>query len=71
MQYEVTIGIPIYRAVDYIAKTLESALNQSFESIEYLVVDDFGEDGSMAIVEKLQKEHPRGKDIRLLYNSQN
>lgn len=71
MQYEVTIGIPIYRAVDYIAKTLESALNQSFESIEYLVVDDFGEDGSMAIVEKLQKEHPRGKDIRILYNTQN
>ena len=71
MNYEVTIGIPIYRAVDYIANTMESALNQSFASIEYLVVDDYGEDGSIAVVEKLQREHPRGKDIRILYNTQN
>lgn len=71
MNYEVTIGIPVYRAVDYIEKTMESALNQSFDSIEFLVVDDFGEDGSIAIVEKLQREHPRGKDIRILYNTQN
>jgi glycosyltransferase involved in cell wall biosynthesis len=71
MNYEVTIGIPVYRAVDYIEKTMESALNQSFESIEYLVVDDCGNDGTIDVVERLQKEHQRGKDIRILYNKQN
>lgn len=71
MNYEVTIGIPVYKAVGYIGKTMESALTQTFASIEYLIVDDCGNDGTINIVERLQKEHPRGKDIRILYNKQN
>ena len=71
MNYEVTIGIPVYKAVDYIGKTMGSALNQTFDSIEYLIVDDCGNDGTIEIVERFQKEHPRGKDIRILYNKRN
>ena len=71
MSYEVTIGIPVYMAVDYIGKTMESALNQSYESIEYLIIDDCGKDGSIDIVEKIKSQHLRGKDIRILYNDQN
>ena len=71
MQYDVTIGIPVFRAADFIERTLESALNQTFHSIEFLVVDDCGEDGSMEIVSRLKAEHPRGRDIRILYNSRN
>lgn len=71
MQYDVTIGIPVYRAVNFIENTLISALNQTFQSIEFLVVDDCGEDGSMDIVNRLKAEHPRGNDIRILYNSSN
>ena len=33
-RYEVTIGIPVYRSVDYIQNTMMSALNQSFPDIE-------------------------------------
>ena len=71
MPYEVTIGIPVYKAVGYIDKTMESALAQTYQSIEFLVVDDGSADGSIDIVERLQSEHPRGADIRILYNSQN
>lgn len=71
MQYEITIGIPVYRAVDYIEKTMESALNQTFGSIEYLVVDDCGNDGSIDIVERLRLSHSRGNDIYILYNNHN
>lgn len=71
MNYEVTIGIPVYKAVDYIEKTMKSALGQTFDSIEYLVVDDCGNDGTIKVVEHIQKEHQRGKDIRILYNKQN
>lgn len=71
MRYEVTIGIPVYKAVDYIRLTMESALCQTFPSIEYLIVDDYGEDGSIAIVEKIQLEHPRGKDIRIIRHNWN
>ena len=71
MQYEVTIGIPVYRAAGYIEKTMESALSQTFPSIEFLVLDDCGGDGSMDVIERLQKEHPRGKDIRILRHEKN
>ena len=69
--YEVTVGIPVYKAVDYIVATMESALAQTYPNIEFLVIDDGGGDGSMALVEQLQKEHPRGKDIRVLHNEKN
>lgn len=71
MQYEITIGIPVYRAVGYIDKTMQSALAQTFPSIEYLIIDDGSSDGSIDIVERLRLEHPRGSDIRILYNNSN
>ncbi len=71
MAYEVTIGIPVYQAVNYIRATMESALSQTYESIEFLVVDDCGGDGSVDVVEQLQRNHPRGSAIRILHNKEN
>lgn len=71
MQYLVTIGIPVYRAVGFIEKTMKSALSQTFPNIEFLVVDDCGNDGSMDIIKKLKAKHPRGNDIHILSNSCN
>ena len=71
MQYEVTIGIPVYKAFGYIDKTMESALSQSFQNIEFLVLDDCGMDGSMEVVERIKREHPRGKDIRIIRHEKN
>lgn len=66
---EVTIGIPVYRAVDYIANTMRSALAQTYPDIEFLIVDDWGDDGSMSVVEQLQRQHPRGNRIRIVRNA--
>jgi len=71
MKYEVTIGIPLFNAVEYIRDTLGSALSQSFDSIEYLIVDDCGDDGSIDVVSCMQREHFRGGDIRILHNGKN
>lgn len=71
MKYDVTIGIPVYRSKDYIRQALESALVQSYPSIEFLIVDDAGEDGSMEIVRELQAAHQRGKDIRIITHHDN
>lgn len=70
-QYEVTIGIPLYKSAKYIEKSLLSALNQTFQYIEFLIVDDAGNDGSKEIVCKLQRNHPRGEHIRILTNEKN
>ena len=48
--YEVTIGIPVYKSVDFIRDTMTSALNQTLPDIEFLIVDDCGQDGTMAII---------------------
>ena len=71
MTYEITIGIPIYNKEKYIALTLETALAQTYERIEFLVLDDCGSDGSMDIVREYQQKHPRGKDIRIVSQPHN
>ena len=69
--YDVTIGIPVYNVEKYIRLTMDSALAQTFPNIEFLVLDDCGQDGSMNIVREYQKTHPRGKDIRIVRQPQN
>lgn len=69
--YEVTIGIPIYNVEKYIRLAMDSALEQTFEDIEFLICDDCGTDGSMGIICEYQQTHPRGKDIRIVRQPQN
>ncbi len=71
MKYDVTIGIPVYKAESYIRKTMESALSQSYPSIEFLIVDDAGGDGFISIVNEFLASHPRGKNIRVLFHTHN
>lgn len=71
MAYKVTIGIPVYNVEKYIAQTIESVLNQTFESIEFLFCDDCGTDSSMDIVNHYKQSHPRGKDIHTVRQPHN
>jgi glycosyltransferase involved in cell wall biosynthesis len=71
MSYDVTIGIPFYRSVDTIAQTLESAMSQTYESIEFLLIDDGGNDGSLAKVQNMIQHHLRRKDVRIISHEHN
>ena len=71
MKYDVTIGIPVYRSEAYIHRALESALNQKYPSIEFLLIDDAGGDGSLAIMQEIQQTHQRGDDIRIISHNRN
>ena len=71
MAYEVTIGIPVYNVEKYIRSSLDSALAQTFESIEFLILDDCGTDKSIDIVKEYQQMHPRGRDIRIVRQPNN
>ena len=71
MRYDVTIGIPVYQSVDYIRESMKSALNQSYNSIEFLIVDDAGQDGSMDIIRNYQKIHSRGQNIHIITHQEN
>lgn len=69
--YKVTLSMPIYNVAPYVERALLSALNQTFESIEFLLVDDRGTDNSMEIVRRIIENHPRGKDVRIIEHPHN
>lgn len=71
MVYDVTIGIPVYKSADYIRRSLESALAQTYPSIEFLIVDDAGCDGSLETIQQIICTHPRGNDIHLICHQEN
>lgn len=71
MTYEVTIGIPVYNVEKYIRQTMDSALAQTFQSIEFIICDDCGNDSSIEIVKEYQQNHPRGRDIRIVRQPHN
>lgn len=67
----VTIGIPVYNVEPYVEKCLLSVLNQTYQQLEILVVDDLGTDRSMQLVEQLQQSHPSGQKIRIVTHTCN
>ena len=70
-KYDVTIGIPVYKSVDYIRRALESALAQTYSSIEFLIVDDAGYDGSIDVVQSIKETNPRGGEIHIINHKEN
>jgi glycosyltransferase involved in cell wall biosynthesis len=71
MKYDVTIGIPVFNAIDFIKRSLESALSQSYNSIEFLIVDDGSQDGSADIIKLLIRSHPKGMHLHLITHTSN
>ena len=71
MHYKVTIGIPVFRVENFIRRTMESALSQTYSDIEFLVVDDASDDQSLNILESIRQTHPRGEAMRILTHSSN
>jgi len=67
----VSIGIPVYNVEPYIEKCLLSVLNQTYENLEILVVDDLGTDNSIDIVSEMQRNRTRGSSIKIITQSKN
>lgn len=67
----VSVIIPVYNVEDYVEKCLKSVLNQTYNNIEIIVVDDCGTDGSMGIVERIVEEYQGNKSIKILHHKSN
>lgn len=53
MSPRVSIIMPVYNVSDYVERCMESVINQSYDNIECVVVDDCSPDDSMAKCEKM------------------
>ena len=54
----VTISIPIYHCENHIISCLQSVVNQTYQNLEILLVDDLGSDNSMLLVEDYILKNP-------------
>ncbi|MBF5042768.1 glycosyltransferase family 2 protein [Aggregicoccus sp. 17bor-14] len=59
---QLTIGLPVFNAMPYLAETVRSLLGQSFRDFELLAIDDGSTDGSGEFLSKI--EDPRIRLIR-------
>lgn len=56
---KVSIIVPFYNVENYIAKCLESLVNQTLEDIEIILVNDGSKDGTEKIAKKYQEKYPQ------------
>ena len=68
MPPKVSIIIPTYNVESYIARCLESCINQTLHDIEILVIDDCGSDSSIQIAQDYAKQDCR---IKIIHNKNN
>lgn len=63
-----SIIIPAYKVENFIQRTIQSAINQTYKDIEIIVVDDKGEDKSLQIAKNLALQDNR---IKIVENKEN
>ncbi|AJK72967.1 TPA: glycosyltransferase family 2 protein [Campylobacter jejuni] len=66
--FKISIILPTYNVEQYIARAIESCINQTFKNIEIIVVDDCGSDKSIDIVKEYAKKDDR---IKIIHNEEN
>ena len=71
-QPTVSIVTPVYKVKDYIADCVQSVINQTYEKLEFILVDDCGGDNSIDIAESILKtaSHP-GFSYRIIHLEHN
>jgi len=69
--YQISVGIPVWGVEKYIRRCLLSILDQDFDNMEILVVNDCTPDKSIDIAKDIAARHPKGNKIRIIDQPQN
>ena len=64
MKELISVIIPIYNVEHYLEKSVESVINQSYENLEIILVDDGSTDDSGKLCDKIAKKDERIKEIQ-------
>ena len=62
MNPKVSIIVPIYNSSKYIAKCCRSLFEQTFDSLQFIFVDDGSKDGSLDFVKDILSKYPKRID---------
>ncbi len=66
----VSILIPVYKSERYIEECLRSVFEQTYENIEYILINDATPDNSMAIVYKIIEKYPNRKPFVKIFENE-
>ena len=61
----ISIIMPVYNKYDYLTKSLNSIINQTYKDFEFIIVDDGSSDGSEKICDEYAQKDSRIKVIHL------
>ena len=64
----ISVVMPVYNTKDYVAKAIQSILNQTLEDFEFFIIDNGSTDGSGVIIDKFAEQDAR---IRVIRNAKN
>ena len=64
----ISVGIPIYNGIEVLERSVESIINQTYQNIEIIIVDDKSNDGSYELLKKLYSSNDK---IKILQNNEN
>lgn len=64
----ISVVMPVYNTEQYVAKAIESILNQTFKDFEFIIINNGATDGSGAIIDAYAEKDPR---IRVIRNKEN
>lgn len=67
----VTLSMPVYKSEKYIRKAFMSALNQDFDNMEILIIDNGSADKSLSIIEEIISDYKGCKVINFFRREKN
>lgn len=68
---KITVIMSVYNSSKTLERAYKSVIAQSYENIEFIMVDDCSTDNSVEVAKKLIAKGTNGKQVRLLRNKKN
>ena len=67
--YWVTVGVPVYNSEKFITRCINSVLNQTYQNIEIIIVDDGSTDDSLKVINELKENYKGNRKIEIFTKS--